>query len=47
MDLQTARTRGDVAGAAPGCPFDSIDTISFNNMLKRDQFTPWIMVLWM
>jgi hypothetical protein len=21
--------RGDAAGAAPGCPFDSIDTISF------------------
>jgi hypothetical protein len=28
--------RGDVAGAAPGCPFDSIDTIFFNNMIKRE-----------
>jgi ferredoxin len=28
--------RGDVARAAPGCPFDSIDAISFNNMMKRE-----------
>jgi hypothetical protein len=28
--------RGDAARAAPGCPFDSIDTISFSNIMKRD-----------
>jgi hypothetical protein len=28
--------RGDVAGAAPGCPFKSIDIISFSTMVKRD-----------
>jgi hypothetical protein len=28
--------RGDVAGAAPSCPFDSIDTISFITMMKRE-----------
>jgi hypothetical protein len=32
--------RGDTTGAAPGCPFDSIDTISFSNMMKREYFTP-------
>jgi hypothetical protein len=30
---------GDATRAAPGCPFDSIDIISFNNMVKREQFT--------
>jgi hypothetical protein len=25
------------AGAAPGCPFDSVDTISFSNMRKRER----------
>jgi hypothetical protein len=33
----------DVVGAAPGFPFDSIDTISFSTMMKREQFT---LVLW-
>jgi hypothetical protein len=28
--------RGDAAGGAPGCPFDSIDIISFGNMMKRE-----------
>jgi hypothetical protein len=28
--------RGDVGKAAPSCPFDSIDTMSFNTMLKRE-----------
>jgi hypothetical protein len=28
------------------CPFDSIDRISFNNMMKREYFTTWIMELW-
>jgi hypothetical protein len=32
--------RGDAAeatvGAAPGCPSDSINTISFSNMMKRE-----------
>jgi hypothetical protein len=28
--------RGAIAGAAPGCPFNSIDTISFSNMMKRE-----------
>jgi hypothetical protein len=28
--------RGDAARAAPGCPFDSIDTISFSTMMKRE-----------
>jgi hypothetical protein len=28
--------RGDAAGAAPGCPFDSIDAISFSNMMKKE-----------
>jgi hypothetical protein len=27
--------RGDAVGATPGCPFDSIDTISFSTMMKR------------
>jgi hypothetical protein len=27
---------GDAAEAAPGCPFDSIDRISFRNMMKRE-----------
>jgi hypothetical protein len=35
MDLQTARIGGE-AGASPGCPFDSIDTISLRNMIKRE-----------
>jgi hypothetical protein len=28
--------RGDATGAAVGCPFDSIDAISFSNMMKRE-----------
>jgi hypothetical protein len=28
--------RRDAFGAAPGCPFDFIDTISFHNMMKRE-----------
>jgi hypothetical protein len=28
--------RGDATGAAPGCPFASIDIISFNTMIKRE-----------
>jgi hypothetical protein len=28
--------RGDATGAAPGCPFDSINSISFNNIMKRE-----------
>jgi hypothetical protein len=28
--------RRAAAGAAPGCPFDSIDTISFSNNMKRE-----------
>jgi hypothetical protein len=32
--------RGDATGAALGCPFNSIDTISFSNMMKREKFTP-------
>jgi hypothetical protein len=28
--------RGDPAGAAPGCPLDSIDIISFSIMMKRE-----------
>jgi ferredoxin len=28
--------RGDAAGAVPGCPFDSINTISFITMIKRE-----------
>jgi hypothetical protein len=32
--------RRDATRAAPGCPFDSIDTISFSNMIKREQLTP-------
>jgi hypothetical protein len=28
--------RGDAIGAASGCPFDSIDTIYFSNMIKRE-----------
>jgi hypothetical protein len=46
MDLQTTRIGGDAAGAASVCPFDSIDTISFSNMIKREYFTPWTMGLW-
>jgi hypothetical protein len=36
--------RGDTTGGGPGCPFDSIDTISFSNMLIREEFTPWTMI---
>jgi hypothetical protein len=28
--------KGDTANAAPGCPFDSINTISFSTMMKRE-----------
>jgi hypothetical protein len=28
--------REEAAGASPYCPFDSIDTISFSNMIKRE-----------
>jgi hypothetical protein len=28
--------RGDAAGAAPNCSLNSIDTISFSNMIKRE-----------
>jgi hypothetical protein len=28
--------RGDPAGATPGCPFDTNDTISSRNMMKRE-----------
>jgi hypothetical protein len=28
--------RGGTAKDTPRCPFDSIDTISFNNMMKRE-----------
>jgi hypothetical protein len=28
--------RGATAGAALGCPFDSIDTTSFINIMKRE-----------
>jgi hypothetical protein len=28
--------RGDAVGAAPGCPFASIDIISFITMMKRE-----------
>jgi hypothetical protein len=28
--------RIDAIGAAPSCPFDSIDTISFSNRMKRE-----------
>jgi hypothetical protein len=28
--------RGDAVGASLGCPFDSIDIISFNTMMKRE-----------
>jgi hypothetical protein len=28
--------RGDAAGATPGCPFVSIDTISSSNMMKME-----------
>jgi hypothetical protein len=28
--------RRDATGAAPDCPFDYIDTISFSNMMKRE-----------
>jgi hypothetical protein len=38
--------RRDAAGAAPGCPFDSIGIISFSNMMKREYFTPWTWELW-
>jgi hypothetical protein len=34
--MDTLETYQDAAGAAPGCPFDFIDTISFNNMMKRE-----------
>jgi hypothetical protein len=30
------RIGGDAAGATPGCPFVSIDTISFNNTMKKE-----------
>jgi hypothetical protein len=38
MDLQTVSIyrRGDAAGAAPDCHFDSRDTISFSSMMKRE-----------
>jgi hypothetical protein len=32
--------RGDGPEAAPGCPFASIDHISFNTMMKREYFIP-------
>jgi hypothetical protein len=32
--------RGDTAGAAPGCPFISIDIMSFITMMKRESFIP-------
>jgi hypothetical protein len=28
--------RGDVARAIPGCPFDSINAISFITMMKKE-----------
>jgi hypothetical protein len=28
--------RGGTVGAAPGCPFKSVNTISFNNMMKME-----------
>jgi hypothetical protein len=28
--------RGDIAGGAPDCLFDSINIISFRNMMKRE-----------
>jgi hypothetical protein len=28
--------REEATGAAPSCPFYSIDTISFRNMMKRE-----------
>jgi hypothetical protein len=28
--------RGDTVGAAPSCPVDSIDTISFSTKMKRE-----------
>jgi hypothetical protein len=34
--------RGDAIRVAAGCPFDSIDTISFSNMMNREEFTPGI-----
>jgi hypothetical protein len=38
IDLQTARIyrKGEAAKAAPSFPFDSIDTISFSTMMKRE-----------
>jgi hypothetical protein len=35
-NLHTARIGGETARAASGCPFDSINTISFNTMMKRE-----------
>jgi hypothetical protein len=32
--------RGDTTGVAHGCLFDSIDTISFVSMIKREKFIP-------
>jgi hypothetical protein len=31
--------RGDAIGAAPGCPFDSIDTISSSDIIKKEYTT--------
>jgi hypothetical protein len=35
--------RGDAAGATPGCPFASINTISISNMMKTDPLDMAIM----
>jgi hypothetical protein len=35
-DMHIAKIGGDAAEAAPDCPFDSIDTISFSNTMKRE-----------
>jgi hypothetical protein len=32
--------RGDVSGATLNCPFNSIDTISFSTMIKRELCIP-------
>jgi hypothetical protein len=34
--------RGDATRAAPGCPFASINTISFITMMKMEYFIPGI-----
>jgi hypothetical protein len=47
--IHICRLRGyevDAAGAAPDFPFASIDTISFNTMMKEGVVYPWTMELW-